>query len=101
MEADFTQNGLTVAQLAAHCGISEVYFRRIFLNKFGVSPKEYMINLRINYAKQLLQSGQCSVAQTAELCGYFETSHFSREFSKRVGMSPKEYKSRCGNYGMW
>lgn len=90
--ADFTQNGLSVAELASLCNISEAYFRRIFLNKFGISPKEYLIRLRINYARQLLQSGHFSVAQTAEQCGYFEPSHFSREFTRHVGMSPNQYR---------
>ena len=74
------------------CNVSEAYFRRIFTEKYGISPKEYIINMRIDYAKQLLRSGQMSVSDTARACGYFEESHFSREFSKRVGVSPCEYK---------
>lgn len=89
---DFNKNDLSVAKLCSLCGISEVYFRRIFVNKFGVSPKEYIIDLRINYAKQLLNSKQFSVGETALLCGYSEECHFSREFKKRVGTTPKEYK---------
>ncbi|MBQ8311362.1 MAG: helix-turn-helix transcriptional regulator [Clostridia bacterium] len=89
---EFTRNELSVATLSEACGISEAYFRRIFLNEFGTSPKEYIIGLRINYAKQLLKSGDFTVTQTAQLCGYAEPCHFSREFVKRVGMSPSEYK---------
>lgn len=91
--ADFTENSLSVAELASLCGISEAYFRRIFLDRFGVSPKEYIIAKRIDYARQLLESGQFSVAQTAVLCGYEEACHFSREFTKRVGVTPHEYKN--------
>lgn len=92
IDRSFTDGDLTVARLSELCGMSEVYFRKIFAQKFGVSPKEYIIRKRIEYAKQLLASGQLEVADVAELCGYAEPCHFSREFKKRVGISPKEYQ---------
>lgn len=91
MESDITDHSLSVTYLSELCGMSEVYFRRIFASRFGVSPKEYMIRKRIDYAKQLLSSEQFSVTEVAELCGYSEPCHFSREFSKRVGVPPVEY----------
>jgi AraC-like DNA-binding protein len=92
--SDFTESDVTVAGLASLCGISEAYFRRLFEAKFGVSPKEYVIEKRIGYAKQLLETGEVAVSDTAFMCGYSEITHFSREFTKRVGMSPNEYKKR-------
>ena len=89
--AGYTDNDLSVAALAAECGISEVYFRKIFLDKMGVSPKEYIIAMRMDYAKQLLAAGQLSVGEVATLCGYAEACHFSREFAARVGISPARY----------
>jgi AraC-like DNA-binding protein len=91
MNRQFTDNDLSVADLAALCGISEVYFRKIFLNSLGVSPKEYMIQKRMDYAKNLLKSGDFSVSEIATLCGYTEPCHFSREFAKRVGIPPSQY----------
>lgn len=98
MSTTFTDGTLSVAELAALCHVSEAYFRRIFVSKFGLSPKEYLIRRRINYAKELLESGQFSVGEAASLCGYSEVSHFSREFTKRVGLSPNAYKIR-GDFG--
>lgn len=92
ISSEFNENDISVADLAALCGISEAYFRRIFTAKFGVSPKEYIISKRIGYAKQLLEIGDLTVNETAVLCGYTEISHFSREFTKRVGVPPSEYK---------
>ncbi len=92
LNSDFTGNDLTVAQLAELCGMSEVYFRKLFLNSLGVPPKEYMIQKRMEYAKTLLLSGNFSVAEAAIMCGYAEPCHFSREFKKRFGISPKNYK---------
>ena len=91
MDRRFTDNNLSVSYLAALCGVSEVYFRKIFLNSFGVSPKEYMIQKRMDYAKNLLKSGDFSISEIATLCGYTESCHFSREFSKREGISPNQY----------
>ena len=88
---DFTHKDLTVANLSALCGMSEVYFRKLFLSAFGVSPKEYIIQKRIEYAKGLLSSGDFSVLEVAEMCGYAEPCHFSREFSKRTGVPPSRY----------
>ena len=93
ISSDFTRNDLCVKELAALCNISEVYMRKIFISKFGITPKEYIINKRINHAKQLLRSGQFSVSNTAFLCGYCEPSHFSHEFKRIVGVSPSEYGS--------
>lgn len=94
LNSDFTGNDLTVAQLAELCGMSDVYFRKLFLSSTGVSPKEYMIQKRIEYAKTLLRSGNFSVSETALLCGYAEPCHFSREFTRRVGVAPSRYTGR-------
>lgn len=94
----FTDNELSIKQLAEVSKVSEAYFRRIFTDVYSVSPKEYLINKRLDYAKTLLYSGQIEVGQVAIKCGYFEPCHFSREFSKRFGMSPKEYiKTNSGS----
>jgi AraC-like DNA-binding protein len=87
----FTENDLSVSKLSQLCGISEVYFRRLFLHSFGVSPKEYMIQKRMDYAKTLLNSGDFSIVEIATFCGYAEPCHFSREFAKRVGVPPSRY----------
>lgn len=92
ISSSFTDKDISVADLAELCGISESYFRRIFTEKFGMTPKEYIINMRMNYAKQLLESKQFSVLDVALASGYTEECHFSREFTRRVGISPGQYK---------
>ena len=91
MEREFSENALSVASLAALCGVSEVYFRRIFLRRFGVSPKEYVTRRRMEYASQLLKTGQFEIGEVARLCGYSEPCHFSREFKKRFGVPPRDH----------
>lgn len=91
IEHCFAKSDLSVSHLAKLCGISEVYFRKIFLHHYGVSPKEYLIQKRMAYAKQLLILEEFEISEIAALCGYSEACHFSREFKKRFGHSPKKY----------
>lgn len=88
----YTDPSLTVASLAAACGVSEVYLRRLFLRVYGVSPKEYVIGMRIRHAKELLASGQFSVSEVARLSGYSDATHFSRDFKMRVGAPPSLWR---------
>lgn len=91
IEQSFNDRNISVSSLAKACGVSEVYLRRLFIASFGVSPKEYIILKRIEYAKALLSSGHFSVSEIGAMCGYSEPCHFSREFSRRVGISPSKY----------
>ena len=95
LESSFTQNSLRVSYLASLCGVSEVYFRKLFLNTFGMTPKEYIIQKRVEYAKSLLRVGEFTISEIASMCGYIDVCHFSREFSKHVGMSPGQYQTLC------
>lgn len=94
LERDFTDQSLTVERLAALCEMSTVYFRKIFAHSYGTTPKEYMIGKRMEYARQLLTLGEIEVSEIATLCGYSEPCHFSREFKKRFGISPKHYNEK-------
>lgn len=82
---------LSVSALSALCGMSPEYFRAIFKQQFGVSPLQYIQNLRITRAKELLVSGLCSVTETAYRSGFADQSHFSRVFKSAVGISPVQY----------
>ena len=85
---------LSNTELAARYGISEVYLRRLFLEKYGTTPHRYILALRIERAKQLLAHGVLSVGKIAEECGFSSLYHFSRSFKARVGLTPSEYISK-------
>lgn len=93
-ERDFTDPNLTVSSLAALCKMSEVYFRRLFLAQTGLSPKNFLIKKRMEYARTLLLSANFSVGEVARLCGYAEPCHFSREFDRFFGVSPGRYREK-------
>lgn len=83
---------LSNTRLASICNVSEVYFRKTFKKKYGLSPKQYIMNLRITKAKELLSDGMCAVGRVAELCGFSSTYHFSRSFKAITGRVPSDYR---------
>ena len=92
-----TNENITSKKLETLCGISYSYIKRIFIKKFKVSPKRYIVQLKMNYACDLLYLNQHTVSQIAELCGYSDIYTFSRQFKLEFGVSPsnfvKKYKS--------
>ena len=96
LQKQYTSPALQMGELAAACGISEVYFRRLFREKYGITPHEYLVRRRMTYAAQLLESGQFTVEEAALLSGFSEPCHFSREFRRRMGLSPVQYKGAKG-----
>ena len=97
IEKHFLDKKITSEELAACCMISYPYIKKLFVKKFGMSPIRYSIQLKINYACDLLRSELYTVTQTAELCGYNDIYFFSRQFKEYTGISPtdflKKYKS--------
>ena len=85
---------LSNVDLAKTARVSEVDFRRIFKDSCGTTPKQYILNLRIEQAKRLLDEGMSSVKAIAEDCGFSSIYHFSRIFKSTVGLSPTEYVKR-------
>ncbi len=71
--------------------VSEPYFRKLFKNELGVSPKQYVINRRIKHAASLIIAGYYTLQEISELCGYNDYKHFSVEFKKALGVSPSRY----------
>ena len=85
----YALENLSVSELSALCNISPEYFRSIFKKHMGVSPHAYINNLKITKAKELLLSGMYTVTDAALMSGYSDMSHFSREFKKSTGVSPR------------
>lgn len=81
---------IKVSEISDICHVSQSTLRRMFISEFGKSPKDYINGLRISRAKQLLESGDLSVAEIACLCGFEDASYFSRFFKKHTGKKPAE-----------
>lgn len=99
IESNFLKEAISMERLTALCGISYSYLKKIFIRKFGVPPKKYILQLKIHYACDLLRSGLYSVTQISDMCGFSSIYYFSRQFKEYIGLSPTEYirKHRPGN----
>jgi len=88
----FTEN-ITIADLAEKAGFSQYHFIRIFKKETGMTPYEYIINIRINTAKYLLRNSQLSVKDICFSTGFSSESVFCNAFKKRLGITPTEYRT--------
>ena len=91
LENNYSLPTLTNKILADQCNISEVYFRKLFSEQYGITPRQYIIDIRINNAKQLLTDGIFKINAVSEKCGFSNPYHFSRLFKEKTGLTPTEY----------
>lgn len=91
IHSNFRAEQIEISYLAKMCSVSETYFRKLFKKLYSVSPKQYIINLKIETAAQLLRSQLYSVNEVCERSGFTDTKYFSKLFKKRFGCSPKGY----------
>jgi len=80
---------LKIDELHHLCGVSDTYFRKIFIARFGTSPKNYVLGKRISYAKSIIDSGEFStVRELALMVGYKDPLYFGKVFKQHYGASP-------------
>ena len=91
IEENYQSCDLTISLISEKCNISSCYLRRLFLSSLGISPKQYIINTRINHAKQLLLTNHYTISEVAEKCGFASVYHFSRAFKESTGLTPKKF----------
>lgn len=88
------QSDINIAEYAAKLHISCSWFIREFKKYTGYSPKQYLTNLRIQHAKELLNNRYLSINDVSSIVGYDNQLYFSRIFRKSTGMSPSEYRDK-------
>ena len=82
---------IRVEDIAERMNLDRRYLSRIFKQKTGKSIQEYIITVRMDEAKKLLEKG-CSVLEASQLCGYEDVCNFSKMFKSRTGVSPGKWK---------
>jgi len=88
------QFNITVNDIASNVGVTTNYLANIFKTIIGVSPKQYLTNIRITRACNLLRVNAYQIKEIAKLVGYPNQLHFSSSFKKIIGVSPLEYRRK-------
>ena len=84
-----------VDKLHRLCGISDTYFRKIFISIFAITPQQYVLKERITHARLIIESGDYdSIKSVAESVGYGDPLYFSKAFRKYYGFSPTDIAQR-------
>lgn len=87
-----TDGKVTVSDLAKAAMCSPTHLRRLFQKAIGMSPKEWLLERRLQKAAQLLQTTDRTVQQIADICGFESLSHFTRYFKVKFGVTPAQYR---------
>ncbi len=84
----------SLGELSKLCACSPATLQRLFKRRFGASPVEHLIKLRMEQAKEMLSISSLPVKEIARQLGYANQLYFSSEFKKRIGVSPSDYRLR-------
>lgn len=91
---EYYQSRIDLYKVAKDTGYSIQHFRTLFKKITGTTPKQYILNLRLEYAKDQLKNPRIALKDIASKCGYDLYSQFSLFFKKNVGFSPNEYRKQ-------
>lgn len=86
-------NNITVSNLAERFNLDRCYFSTLFTKKVGMSPSQYIINLRLEKAAELMSKHGMSPSIAAASVGYTDICSFSKSFKKKYGLPPRQYKT--------
>jgi len=84
---------ISIPQMAEKANLSLRQFQRIFKEKYGMPPIQYLLNLRIQAASSHLVNSEVPISVISELCGFGDSNYFSRQFKKATGQTPRNFRS--------
>ncbi|MEA5502923.1 AraC family transcriptional regulator [Halotia wernerae UHCC 0503] len=83
---------IKLVDLAALLSMSQFHFSYLFKQAIGIAPYQYLLQQRIERAKQLLKQSDRSIMEIACMCGFNSHSHLSKQFRQLTGTTPKAYR---------
>lgn len=81
----------SISEIATRYAMSESGFRKLFKDKFGMSPVQYRTEAKIARAIYLLESTEMSISEIADQLGFYDTAYFCKRFQAHTGLTPKQY----------
>jgi two-component system response regulator YesN len=93
IDQQYASKELSLKTLAKNVNISSAYLSTLFKQNYGKTISDYIIEVRLNKAKELLRSSAMKTTEVSEAVGYTDPNYFSTFFKKYTGMTPREYKN--------
>ena len=87
------QEQITLESVSESVGLTPSYFSNLFKKEMGIGFARYLINVRMDEAKELLRETNLSVAEICRRVGYNDAKHFSHIFEETSGMRPSVYRA--------
>jgi AraC-like DNA-binding protein len=81
-----------LTEVARQCGLSVGHFSRSFRRSFGTTPHQWLVQRRLDAAKDLIRSCRMPLSNVALSCGFADQSHLTRVFTREVGASPAAWR---------
>ncbi len=95
LKAHLYDPALKTERLSRLCGMSDTYFRKIFISRFGQTPQKYIATKRLLRARSILESGDFdSICEVALSAGYSDPLYFSKVFKKQYGIPPSSFRTK-------
>ena len=81
-------------EIAKELFVSKTEIIRYFKKAYNTTPYQYLLNIKINHAKIMLENGTYSVVEISNQLAFSNPYHFSKMFKQKVGISPSEYRKK-------
>ena len=85
---------ITIAELAEYLKLSESYLSKLFRKEMGLPLSQYILDLKIEKAKNLLQYSEYNIVDIANYLSFSSQSHFIQVFQKKTGITPHKYRTQ-------
>ncbi len=95
INAHIDDPSLNVEKLSSEVGVSRAHLHRKMKDLIGMTPSDYIRNIRLKRACELLRRPDIEVTQVAYKIGFTSQPHFSSHFKRYTGFSPSEYRAKC------
>lgn len=92
----YYREDISLSELAATFFVVPTYLARRFKEKKSCTVMQYLEDIRLRKARELLENSRMSIQEVALLVGYKDQNYFARSFRKVYGMSPREYRNLNG-----
>ena len=87
---------ITLAEVEKKFFLSKSYIIHLFSDEFNITPKQYILQKKIDTAKVLLRDARCELCEIADILHFSSVQHFSATFKRYTGMTPDTYRRSCG-----